>query len=153
MKSAIKQLQTKVLNGELGEEAQAEYKKFMLENTPQWIWRNKIIGKQLLADGVNKGIMINITSITSLAKSSIKSGKIDGITLRSIINSLLELDVKSKIRYESSNQNDKNIEAAVELVKLKALAGELGEEAQSEMKIIIAQENIQNEITEVIQEI
>ena len=153
VKAALELLKQKVLDGKLGEKAKAECEIFKRENTPECIWTNKIIGKQLLVDGVDKGIMSNITSITSLAKSSIKSGKIDGITLRSILNSLLKLDDKSKIRSESNEQNNQNIEAAVELLKSKALEGELGEEAQREMQTIIDAENIQAQTNLEIQKI
>ena len=83
-------------------------------------------------------------------------GKIGNTTVREIINAILGLEEDEKIKFiyhAKKEANKLNVENARILLKDKALAGDLGQEAQKEMQTIIETENIQTQIKEVIEEI
>ena len=155
-------LKDKALAGELGEKTKLDYNRYLITNTEinltgtaEEIWK-RVQGKMIIFQ--NREYKINsIHDFLKLPISVIILGKIESTPVRKIINAILGLEEDEKI---TSHQNKKNgktnklrVEKARILLKDKALAGELGEEAQRDIQRTIEAENIQTQIKEVIEEI
>ncbi|MBT5346787.1 hypothetical protein HOL52_02860, partial [bacterium] len=152
-------LKNKVIAGELGEEAKKEYKDYLTEEIDlsgslEQIWK-RIQGQTITYS--NSEYRVNtIQDFLELTFTKIMKGKIGNTTVREIINAILGLEEDEKIKFiyhAKKEANKLNVENARILLKDKALAGDLGQEAQKEMQTIIETENIQTQIKEVIEEI
>ncbi|MBI96653.1 hypothetical protein CL656_05865 [bacterium] len=149
-------------DGKLGEKAKQEYEAYLedkidLSRSAEDIWL-KIKGQTIKTIGTSSNKSINtIQDFLNLTFSAIAMGKIRTKPVRDIINAMFQLEGDEKITSHTggrnSEANKKRVENARILLKDKALAGELGEEAQRDIQKIIESENIQNEISQEIQEI
>jgi len=150
---AIKILKEKVLAGELGEEAQEEYKKQLeekidLNGSPEDIW-SEIQGQTIKIIGSTNKQINTIQDFLKLTFTEITRGRIGNTQVRNIINAILQLEI-DKINSRSTKDECAN---KINMLNNLVIEGDLGEEAQREMQTVIEAQNIQTQIREEIEEI
>ena len=161
VKSAIESLKQKVLEGELGEEAQKQYKDYLeeeinLTGSAEDIWL-QMKGKYIKREGFQDIKIETIQDFLNLPFTIIIKEKIGNTFIRKTFNAMLRLEGDKKITSNTNKNygklNQLRVENARRLLEQKVIEGGLGDEAQREMQTIVEAEKIQTEINKEIKEI